>query len=80
MKKTNFKNYTSPGLSASILNQLQDDIEEAINEVSSVVDSISKTELADHERRLAELEKEPGWTDLKLASRSNSFVWRIGRI
>ncbi len=24
--------------------------------------------------------KEPGWTDLKLASRSNSFVWRIRRI
>ncbi len=80
MKKINFNNNTSPSLSASALNTMQNNIEEAINEVSSVVDSISKTELADHERRLAELEKEPGWTDLKLASRSNSFVWRIGRI
>lgn len=45
MKKTNFNNHANPSLSASTLNNIQKDIEEAINGVSSVIE-LTETILA----------------------------------
>ncbi len=78
MKKIKFNNNTDPALSPNVLNAMQDNIEEAIDEVSSVVDSILTTELAEHKKRLDELEKEPDWTDLKLASRVTASSGGLG--